>query len=167
MPELSETDLRKLFQVAGHQAPASDLTDRIMARVAVAPIVRLTVATPLISKRAWITAALGLGGLVVLVTLLPGNPSPSTGPASNMVAALYVFLLVPEYLLRFAAWIVSRVMYRFRVTGDENIPEAGAAIVVCNHVSFVDALLLMAASPRPIRFVMDHQIFRTPVLGTR
>ncbi len=89
MPELSETDLRKLFQVAGHQAPASDLTDRIMARVAVAPIVRLTVATPLISKRAWITAALGLGGLVVLVTLLPGNPSPSTGPASNMVAALY------------------------------------------------------------------------------
>jgi len=84
----------------------------------------------------------------------------------NAVVALHVFLLVPEYLLRFAAWIVSRVMYRFRVTGDEHIPEAGAAIVVCNHVSFVDALLLMAASPRPIRFVMDHQIFRTPVLGT-
>ena len=84
----------------------------------------------------------------------------------NAVVALYVFLLVPEYLLRFAAWVVSRLMYRFRVRGDEHIPERGAAIVVCNHVSFIDALLLMAASPRPIRFVMDHRIFAMPVLGT-
>jgi len=84
----------------------------------------------------------------------------------NAVVALYVFLLVPEYLLRFAAWVVSRLMYRFRVRGDAHIPERGAAIVVCNHVSFIDALLLMAASPRPIRFVMDHRIFAMPVLGT-
>jgi hypothetical protein len=35
-------------------------------------------------------------------------------------------------------------------------------VLVCNHVSFVDALVIMAASPRPIRFVMDHRIFRTP-----
>ena len=51
------------------------------------------------------------------------------------------------------------------VEGDEHIPTEGAAILVCNHVSFVDAVLLMAASPRPIRFIMDHQIFRIPVLG--
>jgi len=83
----------------------------------------------------------------------------------NAVVAAYIFLLVPEYLLRFVAWIASRLIYRFRVRGDEHIPTQGAAVLVCNHVSFVDAVLLMAASPRPIRFVMDHRIFRIPVLG--
>lgn len=84
---------------------------------------------------------------------------------ANAVVAAYVFLLVPEYLLRFLAWVLSRLVYRFRVQGDEYIPLQGAAILVCNHVSFVDAVLLMAASPRPVRFVMDHRIFAIPVLG--
>jgi len=84
----------------------------------------------------------------------------------NAVVAAYIFLLVPEYLLRFLSVIATRLMYRFRVRGDEHIPTEGAAVLVCNHVSFVDALLLMAASPRPIRFIMDHRIFVTPVLGT-
>jgi 1-acyl-sn-glycerol-3-phosphate acyltransferase len=83
----------------------------------------------------------------------------------NAVVAFYIFMLVPEYLLRFVAWILTRLVYRFRVVGDEHIPEKGAALLVCNHVSFVDAVLLMAASPRPIRFIMDHRIFATPVLG--
>ena len=83
----------------------------------------------------------------------------------NAVVAAYIFLLVPEYLLRFVALIVARLMYRFRIRGDEHIPTRGAALLVCNHVSFVDPILLMAASPRPIRFVMDHRIFATPVLG--
>ncbi len=84
---------------------------------------------------------------------------------ANAVVAFYIFMLVPEYLLRFVAWVASRFVYRFRVRGDEHIPVEGAAVLVCNHVSFVDAVLLMAASPRPIRFVMDHRIFRIPVLG--
>ena len=84
----------------------------------------------------------------------------------NAVVAGYIFLLVPEYLLRFLAWMLTHVVYRFKVRGDEHIPASGAAILVCNHVSFVDAVLLMAASPRPIRFIMDHRIFDTPVLGT-
>jgi 1-acyl-sn-glycerol-3-phosphate acyltransferase len=84
---------------------------------------------------------------------------------ANAVVAAYIFLLVPEYLLRFVAWVLSRCVYRFRVQGDEHIPVTGAAILVCNHVSFVDAVLLMAASPRPIRFIMDHHIFKVPVLG--
>jgi 1-acyl-sn-glycerol-3-phosphate acyltransferase len=63
------------------------------------------------------------------------------------------------------AFVASRVVYRFKVRGDEHIPTEGAAIIACNHVSFVDAVLLMAASPRPIRFVMDHRIFAIPVLG--
>ena len=78
----------------------------------------------------------------------------------------YIFLIVPEYLLRFIAWVATRTVYRFKVRGDEHIPTSGAAILVCNHVSFVDAILLMAASPRPIVFIMDHRIFKLPVLGT-
>ena len=72
-------------------------------------------------------------------------------------------MLVPEYLLRFLAWVLSHVVYRFKVTGDEHIPSGAAK--ACNHVSFVDAVLLMAASPRPIYFIMDHRIFQVPVLG--
>jgi len=84
---------------------------------------------------------------------------------ANAVVAFYIFMLVPEYLLRFVAWVLSRFVYRFDVKGDEHIPTEGAAVLVCNHVSFIDAVLLMAASPRPIRFIMDHRIFRVPVLG--
>lgn len=87
-----------------------------------------------------------------------------TGIANALVAA-YIFLLVPEYLLRFVAWVLSRIVYRYRVQGDEHIPADGPAVLVCNHVSFVDAVLLMAASPRPIRFLMDHRIFKVPLLG--
>jgi 1-acyl-sn-glycerol-3-phosphate acyltransferase len=84
---------------------------------------------------------------------------------ANAIVAFYIFMLVPEYLLRFVAWLLSRFVYRFDVKGDEHIPTEGAAVLVCNHVSFIDAVLLMAASPRPIRFIMDHRIFRVPVLG--
>jgi 1-acyl-sn-glycerol-3-phosphate acyltransferase len=83
----------------------------------------------------------------------------------NAVVAGYIFLLVPEYLLRFLAWLLTHFVYRFRVRGEQHIPTEGAAVLVCNHVSYVDAVLLMAASPRPIRFIMDHRIFATPVLG--
>jgi 1-acyl-sn-glycerol-3-phosphate acyltransferase len=88
----------------------------------------------------------------------------ATGIA-NAVVAFYIFMLVPEYLLRFVAFIASRCIYRFKVRGEENIPATGAAILVCNHVSFIDAVLLMAASPRPIRFIMDQRIFSVPLLG--
>jgi 1-acyl-sn-glycerol-3-phosphate acyltransferase len=102
-------------------------------------------------------ALLGAGATVPQLFLAVG--------VANALVAAYIFLLVPEYLLRFIAWIATRLVYRFEVQGDEHIPTDGAAILVCNHVSFVDAVLLMAASPRPIRFIMDHRIFRLPVVG--
>jgi 1-acyl-sn-glycerol-3-phosphate acyltransferase len=102
-------------------------------------------------------ALLGNGFSVTQVFLFTG--------LANAVVAFYIFMLVPEYLLRFVAWVLSRLVYRFQVNGDERLPTQGAAVLVCNHVSFVDAVLLMAASPRPIRFLMDHRIFRVPVLG--
>ncbi|MEJ8824387.1 MFS transporter [Variovorax humicola] len=84
---------------------------------------------------------------------------------ANAVVAGYIFMLVPEYYLRFVSWMLSHFIYRFKVRGEQHIPDEGAAVLVCNHVSLVDAMLLMAASPRPIRFIMDHQIFKVPVLG--
>jgi 1-acyl-sn-glycerol-3-phosphate acyltransferase len=84
---------------------------------------------------------------------------------ANAVVGFYIFMLVPEYLLRFVAFMLSRCVYRYKVNGDENIPTQGAAVLTCNHVSFIDPVLLMAASPRPIYFVMDHRIFKMPVLG--
>ncbi len=83
----------------------------------------------------------------------------------NAAVAAYIYLLVPEFLMRFLCWLLIHSAYRLRKRGIENIPEEGAAVVVCNHVSFVDALVLLAASPRPIRFVMDHRIFAIPVLS--
>ena len=84
---------------------------------------------------------------------------------ANAVVAFYIFMLVPEYLLRFIAFMVSRCVYRFKVTGEHHLPTQGAAILTCNHVSFIDPVLLLAASPSPIYFVMDHRIFKMPVLG--
>ena len=60
----------------------------------------------------------------------------------NAVVAIYIYSLLPEFLMRFLAWIVSNIFYRVRVTGLENIPESGPAVVVCNHVSFMDPILL-------------------------
>jgi len=83
----------------------------------------------------------------------------------NALVAVYIYLLVPEFLLRFLSWLLVSVMYRVRKQGTERIPLTGPALIVANHVSFVDALVLMAMSPRPIRFVMDLGIFRVPVLS--
>ena len=83
----------------------------------------------------------------------------------NAAVAVYIYGLVPEFLLRFVAWLLVKAVYRLRSEGVEHIPLDGPALLVANHVSFADAVILMGASPRPIRFVMDHRIFRTPLLG--
>ncbi|HKO66467.1 MAG TPA: MFS transporter [Burkholderiaceae bacterium] len=84
----------------------------------------------------------------------------------NAAVAIYIYLLVPEFLLRFVAWLVSHTLYRVRSIGTERLPQDGPVVLVCNHVSFVDAVVIMGESPRPIRFVMDYHIFRIPVLRT-
>ena len=83
----------------------------------------------------------------------------------NAAVAIYIYGLVPEFLLRFIAWLLVKAVYRLRTRGLDNIPQEGAAVLVANHVSFADAVVIMGASPRPIRFVMDHRIFKTPLLG--
>ena len=124
---------------------------------------RIIAANNILNALFMIVSALGVGALLAANFSIP-EVFLITG-LLNAVVAFYIFMLVPEYLLRFVAFVLTRFVYRFRVRGDEHIPTEGAALLVCNHVSFVDPVLLMAASPRPIRFIMDHRIFRMPVLG--
>jgi 1-acyl-sn-glycerol-3-phosphate acyltransferase len=84
----------------------------------------------------------------------------------NAVIALYIYTLVPEFLLRFLSWIVVHALYRLRLEGVEKIPESGPALLICNHVSFVDPIVISAACRRPVRFIMEASIFRLPVLNT-
>ena len=125
---------------------------------------RIIAANNILNALFMIVSSLLVGVLLGLHFTIP-EVFLATGLA-NAVVATYIFLLMPEYLLRFIAFVATRLIYRFKVRNDEHIPTQGAAILVCNHVSFVDAVLLMAASPRPIRFIMDHRIFKMPVLGT-
>jgi 1-acyl-sn-glycerol-3-phosphate acyltransferase len=81
----------------------------------------------------------------------------------NFAVTAFIYARVPEFLLRFLAWVIARVIYRLRITGLDNVPVHGPALVVCNHVSFADALVLSAAVHRPMRFVMEASIFRIPV----
>ena len=83
----------------------------------------------------------------------------------NAVVAVYIFSLVPEFLMRFLAWLLIHSIHRVHTIDVERIPDEGPAVLVCNHVSYVDAIVIGAASPRPIRFVMDHRIFKMPLLG--
>ncbi|MCW5632833.1 MAG: MFS transporter [Rubrivivax sp.] len=124
---------------------------------------RIIAANNILNALFMIASALGVGLLLKLGFTIP-EVFLVVG-LLNAVVAVYIFLLVPEYLLRFLAWVLTHLVYRFRVRGEAHIPAEGAAILVSNHVSFVDAVLLMAASPRPIRFIMDHRIFAIPVLG--
>lgn len=83
---------------------------------------------------------------------------------ANALVALYIYSVVPEFTMRFLVWMLTHTMYRVRHRGLENIPDEGAAVLVCNHVSLVDGPLIAGAVRRPIRFVMYEPIYRTPVL---
>ncbi len=82
----------------------------------------------------------------------------------NLVVAIYIFSLVPEFLMRFLVWMLVHTIYRVEVSGSENIPESGPVIVAANHVSFVDPLIIGGVIRRPVRFVMYYKIFKLPVL---
>ncbi|WP_248769225.1 MFS transporter [Pseudomonas sp. MWU12-2345] len=83
----------------------------------------------------------------------------------NIAVNTYIFKIVPEFSMRFMIWLLSHSMYRVEHRNLDLIPDEGAALLVCNHVSFVDALLIGGAVRRPIRFVMYYKIYRLPVLN--
>ena len=83
----------------------------------------------------------------------------------NAAVAVYIYSLVPEFTMRFMTWILIHVLYRIDKEGLEHIPDKGPALLVCNHVSFVDAMVIGGCCPRPVRFVMYYKIFNVPILN--
>ena len=83
----------------------------------------------------------------------------------NAAVAMFIFGLLPEFLMRFVVWILISTLYRIRVEGLDKIPDEGPCIVAANHVSFIDALIIGGTVRRPVRFVMYYKIFQIPVLN--
>jgi acyl-[acyl-carrier-protein]-phospholipid O-acyltransferase/long-chain-fatty-acid--[acyl-carrier-protein] ligase len=81
---------------------------------------------------------------------------------ATLGATVYLLFLLPDALLRFVLWALTHTLYRVRVPGRENFPARGGALLVCNHVSFADAMFLIAATDRPIRFLMLKEIYDRP-----
>ena len=83
----------------------------------------------------------------------------------NIAVAWFIFRQVPEFTMRFVVWLLSHSIYRVHHQGFEHIPDKGPALLVCNHVSYVDALIIGGAVRRPVRFVMHKPIYDLPVLN--
>ena len=83
----------------------------------------------------------------------------------NALVAVYIYTLLPEFLMRFVAWLIITIIYRIRPTGLENVPEKGPAVVVCNHVSYMDPIILTGSVRRPMRFVAWYRIFQMPLFN--
>jgi 1-acyl-sn-glycerol-3-phosphate acyltransferase len=84
---------------------------------------------------------------------------------ANVLVATYIYTVVPEFLIRLLIWMLTHTIYRVKHDGLDNIPEEGPCVLVCNHVSYVDALIMAGAIRRPVRFVMFKPIYDMPVLN--
>lgn len=129
------------------------------------------------AQMARVFAALNIqnSGFIVLAALvgLGLHALGLTGPqiflalaVANALVAVWIFTIVPEFLMRFVSWVLVRGLYRLRLHGiEKHVPDEGPALLVCNHVSYMDALILAATIPRPVRFVMYYRIFNIPVMS--
>ncbi len=114
----------------------------------------------------WV-AILGASGLTWLFSGpmdLRAAQGFSTVGVITLLFTLISFWALPDFLLRFIALVTMRLCYRPRIIGRENLPVEGAALLIPNHVTWVDALLLCATNQRRIRFVMERSIYNTPLL---
>src|SRR5690606_15835702 len=178
------------FVAAGHWRIIMDLTGiGLFAGLFIVPLFALVqsrtpkaelsrvIAGVNIQNAGFIVVAAMLGVLLQMDSLtvagvtvpLPGLSIPQLFLAlgiANALVAIFIFSLVPEFFLRFLAWIYVSLFYRLRIHGvEDNVPDEGPALLVCNHVSYMDPLVISGAVPRPIRFVMYYRIFNTPGLS--
>jgi 1-acyl-sn-glycerol-3-phosphate acyltransferase len=114
----------------------------------------------------FMVASAGIGILALVVIELTIPEYFLVLAIMNIVVAIYVYSRVPEFVLRFFIWMLGHTLYRVQDKGLENIPDTGAAVLVCNHVSFVDAMLIAGTCHRPVRFVMDRSIAEMKGLRT-
>ena len=142
----------------------------------IVPLYALVQTRSEVSHRARIIAAnnivnalfMVVGALAAAALLEAGLSIPALfGVAAllNAAVAIYIYGLVPEFLLRFIAWLLVKAAYRLRCAGLEHIPEEGPALLVANHVSLIDTVILMGAVRRPIRFVIEQRFFTKPLIG--
>jgi acyl-[acyl-carrier-protein]-phospholipid O-acyltransferase / long-chain-fatty-acid--[acyl-carrier-protein] ligase len=82
----------------------------------------------------------------------------------TLLATAYVLWLLPDSLLRLLLWLATHTLYRLDVKGRENVPARGGALLTPNHVSMADAVFLIAALDRPIRFLMFKDIYEHPFI---
>ena len=83
----------------------------------------------------------------------------------NLIVAGTIYSMVPEFVIRFMMWVLSKIMYRVKRYNLDVVPEEGAVVLICNHVTFVDTLFIAGSIQRNIRFVMDRAFFKIPVLN--
>jgi acyl-[acyl-carrier-protein]-phospholipid O-acyltransferase/long-chain-fatty-acid--[acyl-carrier-protein] ligase len=86
------------------------------------------------------------------------------GGVLSLIATVYTLVLMPDALLRMILWLLVHSIYRMKTIGRENIPANSGALIVCNHLSFIDALVLSASSDRPIRFLMFKDFYDHPAI---
>ncbi|MFH0879415.1 MAG: acyl-[ACP]--phospholipid O-acyltransferase [Lentisphaerota bacterium] len=77
----------------------------------------------------------------------------------TLALTLVTFFVLPDFFLRFVGLIITRLAYKIRVIGAEHVPIDGPALLVCNHASYMDALLLLATQQRRVRFIMDRGVY--------
>src|SRR5262249_36115417 len=88
----------------------------------------------------------------------------AAGAIITLAGTVYVLYLLPDWFLRLLLFFLTHTIYRIKVLGRDNVPEKGGALFVSNHMSFVDVLLLLASTDRPIRFLMFQGIYDRPII---
>ena len=126
-----------------------DRRARVIAALNVLNALFMVVAALL--STALLAAGLTIPGLFVVVALM------------NAAVCVFIFTKVPEFVLRFLVWALVTLVYHVRTRGMQHIPEEGPAVVAFNHVSYVDALVLMAVIRRPVRFMVHKSVWQWPV----
>jgi acyl-[acyl-carrier-protein]-phospholipid O-acyltransferase/long-chain-fatty-acid--[acyl-carrier-protein] ligase len=83
-----------------------------------------------------------------------------------LVTSAYVLRIIPQNFIRFCVLSFIKVLYRIRVIHPQRVPETGGALLICNHISYIDALILSAACERPVRFAAFDEFFKGPLLSS-
>ena len=133
----------------GRSDPSS--RSRVVAANNVMNAVFMVVGTGLLAG----AAAVGVSVPLVLIFLA----------VANLAVAGYTYSVVPEFMFRLICWVLAHILYRLRIINPDRIPREGAAVLVSNHVTFIDWLIISAATQRPIRFVMHYEFLQIPLTG--